>query len=87
MIILVTFIGDVGMGAQRWLSLGFINIQPAELIKIALVLALARYFAWENSVELSQFKNYLIPILMMFVPFVLIRCTRHERRNCQQRGT
>lgn len=72
LIILVTFIGDVGMGAQRWLSFGFINIQPSELIKIALVLALARYFAWENSVELSQFKNYLIPILMLFVPFVLI---------------
>jgi rod shape determining protein RodA len=72
LIILVTFIGDVGMGAQRWLSIGFINIQPSEFIKIALVLALARYFAWMNSVELAQFKNYLIPILMMFVPFVLI---------------
>ncbi len=72
LIILVTFIGDVGMGAQRWLSLGFINIQPSEFIKIALVLALARYFAWQNSVELSQFKNYLIPIIMMLVPFVLI---------------
>ena len=72
LIILVTFIGDVGMGAQRWLSLGFINIQPSEFIKIALVLALARYFAWQNSVELSQFKNYLIPILMMLVPFILI---------------
>ena len=72
LIVLVTFIGDVGMGAQRWLSLGFINIQPSEFIKIALVLALARYFAWQNSVELSQFKNYLIPIIMMLVPFVLI---------------
>lgn len=72
LIILVTFIGDVGMGAQRWLSLGFINIQPSEFIKIALVLALARYFAWQNSVELSQFKNYLIPIAMLLVPFVLI---------------
>ena len=72
LIILVTFIGDIGMGAQRWLSLGFINIQPSEFIKIALVLALARYFAWQNSVELSQFKNYLIPIIMMLVPFVLI---------------
>ena len=72
LIILVTFIGDVGMGAQRWLSLGFINIQPSEFIKIALVLALARYFAWQNSVELSQFKNYLIPIIMMLVPFLLI---------------
>ena len=72
LIVLVTFIGDVGMGAQRWLSLGFINIQPSEFIKIALVLALARYFAWQNSVELSQFKNYLVPIIMMFVPFILI---------------
>ncbi len=72
LIVLVTFIGDVGMGAQRWLSLGFINIQPSEFIKIALVLALARYFAWMNSIELAQFKNYLAPILMMLVPFVLI---------------
>ena len=76
-IILVTFFGDVGMGAQRWLSLGFINIQPSEFIKIALVLALARYFAWKNSVELSQFKNYLIPILIMMVPFLLI-CTQPD---------
>ena len=52
LIILVTFIGDVGMGAQRWLSVGGINIQPSEFIKIALALALARYFAWKNSVEL-----------------------------------
>ena len=72
MILLVTFIGDVGMGAQRWLSIGGVNIQPSEFIKIALVLALARYFAWKNSVELTQFKNYLIPILMLLLPFLLI---------------
>ena len=72
MIVLVTFVGHTGMGAQRWLSLGFIHIQPSELIKIALVLALARYFAWFNSVELGQFKNYIAPMLMMLVPFGLI---------------
>ncbi len=72
LIVMVTFVGDVGMGAQRWLSLGFMNIQPSEFIKIALVLALARYFAWQNSIELSQLKNYLIPVLMLLVPFLLI---------------
>lgn len=72
MIVLVTFVGHTGMGAQRWLNLGFFHIQPSELIKIALVLALARYFAWFNSVELGQFKNYLIPGLMLLVPFGLI---------------
>ena len=72
LIVLVTFIGDTGMGAQRWLSLGFINIQPSEFIKIALVLALARYFAWMNSVELTQPKNYIVPSLLLLVPFGLI---------------
>ncbi len=72
MIVLVTFVGHTGMGAQRWLNLGFMHIQPSELIKIALVLALARYFAWFNSVELGQFKNYLAPGMMLLVPFALI---------------
>lgn len=72
MIVLVTFVGHTGMGAQRWLNLGVIHIQPSELIKIALVLALARYFAWFNSVELGKFKNYLVPGLMLLVPFGLI---------------
>ena len=72
MIVLVTFIGHTGMGAQRWLNLGIIHIQPSEFFKIALVLALARYFAWMNSVELSKFKNYIAPALMMLIPFGLI---------------
>lgn len=72
MIILVTFVGHTGMGAQRWLNLGIIHIQPSELIKIALVLALARYFAWMNSIELSQLKNYIVPVLMLLIPFGLI---------------
>lgn len=72
MIIMVTFFGHTGMGAQRWLNLGFFHIQPSELIKIALVLALARYFAWMNSVELGQIKNYVVPGIMMLAPFALI---------------
>ena len=72
MIIMVTFVGHTGMGAQRWLNLGFIHIQPSEFIKIALVMALARYFAWMNSVELTQIKNYIIPMFLLLVPFGLI---------------
>lgn len=72
LIVLVTFIGHTGMGAQRWLDLGFFAIQPSEFIKIALVLALARYFAWTNSTEAQQFKTYLIPGAMLLVPLILI---------------
>lgn len=72
LIVLVSFIGHTGMGAQRWLNLGFFHIQPSELIKIAMVIGFARYFAWKNSVDLSQFKTYLIPFLMLLIPFGLI---------------
>ena len=72
LIVLVTFIGHTGMGAQRWLNVAGINIQPSEFIKMALVLVLARHFAWMNSVDLTKFKNYLVPTLLMLIPFCLI---------------
>lgn len=72
LIILVTFIGHTGMGAQRWLNIAGINIQPSEFIKMALVLVLARHFAWMNSIDLSKFRNYIVPTLLMLIPFVLI---------------
>ncbi|MCL1785845.1 MAG: rod shape-determining protein RodA [Alphaproteobacteria bacterium] len=72
LIMLVTFIGHSGMGAQRWLNLGFVSIQPSEFIKVGLVLVLARYFSWQNSFELEQFKNYLLPAAFVAFPFLLI---------------
>lgn len=72
LIIMVTLFGHTGMGAQRWLNLGFMHIQPSELIKIALVMALARYFSWMNSVELTQIKHYIVPGCMLLLPFLLI---------------
>ncbi|MCR4917800.1 MAG: rod shape-determining protein RodA [Alphaproteobacteria bacterium] len=72
LIILVTFVGHTGMGAQRWLNIGFIHIQPSEIFKMAMVLVLARYFAWMNTVELSKFKNYIVPLFLMLIPFGLI---------------
>src|SRR6202795_14259 len=44
LIIAVDLHGTAGMGAQRWIDLGVIQLQPSEIMKIALVLALARYF-------------------------------------------
>lgn len=44
LLVAVEAMGHVGMGAQRWIDLGFMKLQPSELMKIALVLALARYF-------------------------------------------
>src|SRR4051812_9905182 len=44
LLVAVAFMGFIGGGARRWIDLGFMNLQPSELMKPALVLALARYF-------------------------------------------
>lgn len=44
LLVYVEFLGEIGMGAQRWINLGFIQLQPSEMMKVALVLSLARYF-------------------------------------------
>ncbi len=72
LLIAVEFFGHVGMGAQRWLNLGVINLQPSEVMKIALILALARYF---HSSSLSDIRSWLYlgkPALMLIIPFLLI---------------
>lgn len=45
LLLAVEILGFVGGGAQRWLNLGFMNLQPSELMKVAIVLALARFYA------------------------------------------
>ena len=49
--------GSTGMGAQRWINLGVIKLQPSELMKIGLILALARYF---HGVSMEMFVAFLI---------------------------
>ncbi|MBE6453721.1 MAG: rod shape-determining protein RodA [Alphaproteobacteria bacterium] len=72
LLVIVELGGHVGMGAQRWINLGFMKLQPSELMKIALVLALARYF---NSVTLQRIetiKGIIIPLLMVMIPVGLV---------------
>ncbi len=44
LLIVVEIAGDIGMGAQRWLVVGGLSIQPSEMMKITILMALARYF-------------------------------------------
>ncbi len=68
----VTLFGHVGMGAQRWLNLGFMRLQPSELMKIALVLALARYFHSATLTDIRSIRGIVKPLLMMLLPVALI---------------
>ncbi|MDD9877492.1 MAG: FtsW/RodA/SpoVE family cell cycle protein, partial [Magnetovibrio sp.] len=72
MLIAVEVMGYVGMGAQRWLDLGYFNVQPSELMKIALVLSLARYFHGLNIEEIERPTRLLMPMVMVFAPAALV---------------
>lgn len=71
-LILVTLIGKKVMGAVRWLDLGFIKIQPSELAKISIVLALSRYFAANIEYEKINIKHIIIALFILLVPAGLI---------------
>lgn len=68
----VEFFGLIGMGAQRWLYFGWFQLQPSELMKIALVLALARYFHRMTLDDARRPALLVTPILMLLAPMVLV---------------
>jgi len=72
LLLIVEISGVIGMGAQRWISLGFINLQPSDLMKVATVLALARYYHGLQGNEPKHLKSLFIPAVMTIVPVALI---------------
>jgi rod shape determining protein RodA len=72
LLICVETLGFAGMGAQRWLDLYFFNLQPSELMRVCLILALARYFHNSCADEIGQFRNLMIPLLMIIIPSALV---------------
>lgn len=71
MLILVVFIGKTVGGSQRWLSLGFMNIQPSELAKLATVIVLSSYFYHYDRPQYSIIHLWL-PFLLILIPIFLI---------------
>jgi rod shape determining protein RodA len=72
LLLFVEFFGDVGMGAQRWIDLGFIRLQPSEMMKFTLVMMLAAYYDWLDPRKTSRPLYVLIPVLLTVVPTVLV---------------
>lgn len=72
LVFLVLLMGKVGMGAQRWLVLGPIRMQPSEFMKMGLVLALARYFTKVNPERQLGFKDLILPGLITGIPAILV---------------
>lgn len=72
LLVAVEFAGMTGGGAQRWIDIGLFNLQPSELMKIALVLALARYFHGRTQSETEAYSGLIIPVLLVAAPAVLV---------------
>ncbi len=68
----VEFFGFVGMGAQRWIDLGFMQLQPSEVMKVCLVLALARYFHGATLEDTGRIPHLVIPLLLVLAPVALV---------------
>ncbi len=72
LLIAVELMGTTGMGAQRWIDLRFIQLQPSELMKVVIVLALARYFHGLSREEIARPFYLLVPILLTLAPAALV---------------
>ncbi|SHJ01306.1 cell elongation-specific peptidoglycan biosynthesis regulator RodA [Shimia gijangensis] len=72
LLILVEFMGSVGMGAQRWIDLGFMRLQPSELMKVTLVMSLAAYYDWLPPKKLSRPFWVLLPVLAILLPTAMV---------------
>lgn len=72
LLVAVDVMGVIGMGAQRWIALGPLQIQPSEMMKIALVMALAAYY-WKLPPEkVSRPLWVMVPLLLILMPVALV---------------
>ncbi|MGN6670232.1 MAG: rod shape-determining protein RodA [Candidatus Nucleicultricaceae bacterium] len=72
LLIVVEFLGTIGMGAQRWIDLYFFTLQPSEIMKVTLVMALARYFHNTPLPDAQRLIPLVPPALMIAVPAILV---------------
>ena len=81
LLILVLAIGLVGNGAQRWISIGPITIQPSEIAKMTIVMMLAYYFSKYERLALDSKRTFLygtlIPCMIMGIPIILVMLQKH----------
>lgn len=72
LLVIVEFVGVLGGGAERWINLGILRLQPSEVMKIALIMALARYFHRLDYQRIGDILILVPPILFIVVPAALV---------------
>ena len=72
LLIYASFYGITASGSQRWISLYFINLQPSELMKIAVIVCFAKYYHRMQINNVNKIRNLLSPIIILIVPIILV---------------
>ena len=72
LLIIVAYFGSIGMGAQRWIDLGFMRLQPSEVCKITMVMVLAAYYDWLPAERVSNPIWVIFPIILIFIPVGMV---------------
>ena len=72
LLVVVLLFGITASGSKRWVSLYFLNLQPSELMKIAVVVCFARYYHRIQSADIQSYRFLLIPIILLIVPCYLV---------------
>ena len=72
LLIFVLFFGITASGSKRWLNLYLLNLQPSELMKIAVIVCFARYYHRIQSTDIQSYKFLLQPIILLVIPCYLV---------------
>lgn len=72
LLVIVETMGHIGMGAQRWIDLGFIQIQPSEFMRIAVIMALARHYHGAAPQQVRRITFLFLPTLIIIAPVCLV---------------
>jgi len=72
LLLYVDFFGLVASGSKRWLSLYFINLQPSELMKISIILFLAKYYHRISPENVNNLRYMLLPLIALTIPVIFV---------------
>lgn len=72
LLIMVLFVGHSALGGQRWIGIGGIKFQPSEIVKMSVVLVLARWYSKASPEQETGFKELIIPFLITFFPAIMV---------------
>ncbi len=72
LLIWASLFGITASGSQRWIDLYFINLQPSELMKIAIIICFAKYYHRIQLANVNKLQNIILPILILFIPIALV---------------